>query len=171
MKNTRFKGFTLIELIVVIAIVGVLAAILVPTMIGYVKDSKYSTANTNAKLAYSTSMNWFTQCDNTGNNPSQRLAVTIPLGNIAGSLGYQGNVYEDIAFDGTVNDLTTNLIVYMGNGAGVRSGTVYIDMDPKNGVTFAQWSATQDHTIIGNYPVENSASKDKSSPLVWGRSR
>jgi type IV pilus assembly protein PilA len=38
----------LIELIVVIAIIGVLAAILVPSMLGYVKKSKVSSANSAA---------------------------------------------------------------------------------------------------------------------------
>lgn len=46
------KGFTLVELIVVMAIIAVLAAILVPTMLGFMKQAKYTEANANAKSIY-----------------------------------------------------------------------------------------------------------------------
>ncbi|MEG0313798.1 MAG: type II secretion system protein [Erysipelotrichaceae bacterium] len=50
------KGFTLIELIVVIAILGVLALILVPNFMGYLADAKETTAVSNARNAYSMAM-------------------------------------------------------------------------------------------------------------------
>lgn len=51
MYHTK-KGFTLVELVVVICVIGVLASILVPSMIGYIKKSKRSSDIATAKTIY-----------------------------------------------------------------------------------------------------------------------
>ncbi|GAA6426953.1 type II secretion system protein [Dielma fastidiosa] len=51
MKNK--KGFTLIELIVVIAILGILALFLVPQFMGYADDAKRQVAKANLRTVWS----------------------------------------------------------------------------------------------------------------------
>lgn len=59
----KLKGFTLIEIIVVIAIIGVLAAILVPSMLGYVRKSKIQGANTTANALHKAVSSYATDLD------------------------------------------------------------------------------------------------------------
>lgn len=49
MNSVKKKGFTLTELIVVIAIIGILAAVLIPSITGYIKKAKVSKGVQEAK--------------------------------------------------------------------------------------------------------------------------
>jgi type IV pilus assembly protein PilA len=59
MKRKNTKGFTLIELMIVVAIIGILAAIAIPNFLKFQAKSKQSEAKTNLKAIYTAETGYY----------------------------------------------------------------------------------------------------------------
>lgn len=95
LKKTKLnkKGFTLVELIVVIAIIAVLMAILVPTITGYVRDARVTAANANAKQVFVAAQTYLTKLEVAGT--AAPASGDIDEGDLSSYLGsaFSGGVY------------------------------------------------------------------------------
>lgn len=147
MKTTKKKGFTLIELIVVIAIIGVLAAILVPTMLGYVRKSKLSSANSTASSVYKAINSALTELDEEGIDIGGDLYIKYASGAWA-STGtpstdtLKGNMGSGKKFDTKVKNFFQDIDKAKG---GVQASVM-------NGSCVAV-AVASDSTYTGTYPA------------------
>ena len=151
MKKAR--GFTLIELVVIIAIIGVLAAILVPTMLNYIRKAKLKAANTNAKTAYHGVVEYFTE-----KNAVDGMSEDDIL-NQYGSTPIDCNVPPQSSM--SVAQIRMHDLLAQN---GINSGHVWVGKDTINGIDaiYVQWTnevnaGTVPDAIIGQYP----------DPITW----
>lgn len=164
MKNRKAKkGFTIIELVIVIAVIGILAAVLIPTFSGVIDKANESAAAQNAKVIYeeasvAAAMGGVSLDGVKIADENDKYVYTVDGGSLTGPV-------EGKPAEMTATSVKSNMKIYM-NGvnvtfdnkqitfAGVTTGTIVIrNMDGEE--CGAKDSEQNYYTIASNKTSDN----------------
>lgn len=101
-KNSN-RGFTLVEIIVVLVIVAVLAASSIPTMIGFVEEAKGKSEIANARAVYTACQSISTEEYVSGNQNTLESDSTYKIGDSSGNKKLNNMLSEDFKFKNDEN--------------------------------------------------------------------
>ena len=144
MKKSK-KGFTIVELVIVIAVIGILAAVLIPTFTSVIDNANRSAAQSNIKNASTTLL-------------ADQADATLPAGVVIVS----GDYYAVVGSDHQVGEVTKGEPSYVKAGSIFVTGVTYYS--DNTGTTKVD---SPQATNIASYFVEVIGTKDSVNYTVY----
>lgn len=115
-KKSTMKGFTLIELMVVVAIIGIIGAIAYPAYQGYIKDTYVSQAITDIKVCSLGMERYYS-------NDFTYIGATVGVAGVCPSMSPPNSAAGSQKYDITVVSTALNAFTLRATPVGVTCGS------------------------------------------------